>query len=50
MKQVFVFGSNLAGIHGASAALFAKQNHGAIQGQQDIMQFQLKNIRKYHDS
>lgn len=33
MKQVFVFGSNLAGIHGAGAALFAKQNHGAIQGQ-----------------
>ena len=30
---VFVFGSNIAGRHGAGAALFAKQNHGAIYGQ-----------------
>lgn len=29
---VFVFGSNVAGRHGAGAALFAKQNHGAIYG------------------
>lgn len=32
-KQIFVFGSNLAGIHGAGAALAARQNHGAILGQ-----------------
>lgn len=30
--MIFVFGSNLSGIHGAGAALFAKQNHGAIYG------------------
>lgn len=29
---IFVFGSNLAGRHGAGAALFARQNHGAIYG------------------
>jgi len=28
-KQIFVFGSNLAGIHGAGAALDAKLHHGA---------------------
>ena len=33
MTQIFVFGSNLAGRHGAGAALFARQNHGAIYGQ-----------------
>ena len=32
-KRVFVFGSNEKGIHGAGAALFARQNHGAILGQ-----------------
>jgi hypothetical protein len=31
-QQVFVFGSNLSGIHGAGAALHAKQVHGAVQG------------------
>lgn len=31
--EVFVFGSNLAGIHGAGAALEAKKNFGAKQGQ-----------------
>jgi len=31
--MIFVFGSNLAGIHGAGAALFAKNNHGALLGQ-----------------
>jgi hypothetical protein len=31
--MIFVFGSNLAGRHGAGAALFARQNHGAIYGQ-----------------
>lgn len=30
---VFVFGSNLAGRHGAGAALYARQHHGAIYGQ-----------------
>lgn len=29
---VFVFGSNLAGRHGAGAALWAKQNRGAVYG------------------
>ena len=32
-KSIFVFGSNLAGKHGKGAALFAKQNYGAIYGQ-----------------
>jgi hypothetical protein len=31
-NEVFVFGSNLAGIHGAGAALFAKEHFGAQQG------------------
>lgn len=31
--KVFVFGSNLAGRHGKGAALFARQNRGAIYGQ-----------------
>lgn len=31
-NQVFVFGSNLAGIHGAGAALQAKRDFGAKQG------------------
>lgn len=31
--DIFVFGSNLAGIHGAGAARFAVQQHGAIYGQ-----------------
>lgn len=30
--KIFVFGSNLAGRHGKGAALFAKNNHGAIYG------------------
>lgn len=33
MTDIFVFGSNLAGIHGAGAARFAVQRHGAIYGQ-----------------
>lgn len=33
MSKIFVFGSNLAGIHGAGAARFAVQHHGAIYGQ-----------------
>lgn len=32
MRQIFVFGSNLAGRHGAGAALAARQRHGAIYG------------------
>lgn len=31
-KHIFVFGSNLAGIHGAGAALQAKAVWGAVQG------------------
>jgi len=31
--MMFVFGSNLAGRHGKGAALIAKQQYGAIQGQ-----------------
>lgn len=30
--MIFVFGSNLKGIHGKGAALTAKLHHGAIQG------------------
>jgi hypothetical protein len=30
MADIFVFGSNLAGRHGAGAAKFALMNHGAI--------------------
>lgn len=33
MADIFVFGSNLKGIHGAGAALHAKKYFGAIQGQ-----------------
>jgi hypothetical protein len=30
---IFVFGSNEVGRHGKGAALFARQNHGAVYGQ-----------------
>lgn len=30
--EIFVFGSNLSGVHGKGAALWAKRVHGAIQG------------------
>lgn len=33
MTPVFVFGSNLAGRHGKGAALFARENRGAVYGQ-----------------
>jgi hypothetical protein len=33
LTEIFVFGSNLAGRHGAGAAKFAVENHGAIYGQ-----------------
>lgn len=32
MRKIFVFGSNLAGIHGAGAAKAAYEHHGAIWG------------------
>lgn len=32
MTKIFVFGSNLAGVHGAGAALHARTHHGAIYG------------------
>lgn len=32
MSDVFVFGSNLAGRHGAGSALEARKRHGAIYG------------------
>ena len=31
--EIFVFGSNLAGIHGAGAAKVAREMFGAVQGQ-----------------
>lgn len=31
-ELIFVFGSNLAGIHGAGAAKYAKDNYGAVSG------------------
>lgn len=33
VTHIFVFGSNLAGRHGAGAALFARKNRGAVYGQ-----------------
>lgn len=33
MRHIFVFGSNLAGVHGRGSAFAAKQQHGAITGQ-----------------
>lgn len=33
MNRIFVFGSNLAGRHGAGAALHAHKYHGAVYGQ-----------------
>lgn len=38
IADIFVFGSNLAGRHGAGAALYAKKHHGAINGQGEGMQ------------
>lgn len=37
-NEIFVFGSNLAGRHGKGAALYARQNHGAIYGQGEGLQ------------
>lgn len=38
MKKIFVFGSNLAGRHGKGAALYARQEHGAIYGRGEGLQ------------
>lgn len=32
-RRIFVFGSNVQGIHGKGAALYARQHHGARPGQ-----------------
>lgn len=32
MREIFVFGSNLQGIHGAGAAKYARENYGAETG------------------
>lgn len=32
-QNIFVFGSNLSGIHGAGAAYYARIKHGAVAGQ-----------------
>lgn len=37
-ESVFVFGSNRAGRHGKGAALWARQNRGAIYGQGEGLQ------------
>jgi hypothetical protein len=39
-SNVFVFGSNLAGRHGKGAALFARENHGAVYGRGEGIQGQ----------
>lgn len=31
-KEIFVFGSNLRGVHGAGAAKYALKHHGAVWG------------------
>ena len=36
--KIFVFGSNLAGRHGAGAALYARKHHGAIYGKGEGLQ------------
>jgi hypothetical protein len=38
VRLVIVFGSNLAGRHGAGAALYARKHHGAIYGQGEGLQ------------
>jgi hypothetical protein len=37
-NAIFVFGSNLAGRHGAGAALFARERHGAVYGRGEGLQ------------
>jgi len=36
--KIFVFGSNLAGVHGGGAARYAVEKHGAIVGQGEGLQ------------
>lgn len=38
MKEIFVFGSNLSGIHGAGSAKQAYMYHGAVRGQGEGLQ------------
>ncbi len=38
MTGIFVFGSNLAGVHGAGAAKYARLHRGAIWGQGEGLQ------------
>lgn len=52
-NQIFVFGSNTEGIHGAGAALWAKNNAGAIYGWNKGLQGQsyaiiTKDLTKRH--
>lgn len=64
-NEIFVFGSNMAGIHGAGAALFAKKLFGAKQGvgyglvgktfaiptkDQHIRTLPLSKVKQYVDS
>lgn len=37
-RDIFVFGSNRAGVHGAGAALFARKHHGAKYWQGEGLQ------------
>jgi hypothetical protein len=37
-RDIFVFGSNRAGIHGKGAALFARRRHGAVAGHGEGLQ------------
>lgn len=37
-REIFVFGSNLAGRHGKGAALHARKHHGAIYGRGEGLQ------------
>lgn len=62
MSEIFVFGSNLAGRHGAGAALYARKHHGAKNGighgrtgnayalptkDENIQTLPLESIRRY---
>jgi hypothetical protein len=44
LQSIFVFGSNLAGRHGAGAALYARQHHGAVYGRGEGLQGQSYGI------
>lgn len=49
MSEIFVFGSNLAGRHGAGAARFALEHKGAIYGQGEGFQGQSYGIATKDD-